>query len=57
MQRISQTESERAFVLKCTIVMKINGEQKLQDIVDSILVVGNNDPVLVLKVTSCTCSS
>jgi hypothetical protein len=40
-------ESERTFMLKCAEAMKVNWEEKLEEIIDSILAAGNIDPVLV----------
>jgi hypothetical protein len=39
------SEGEKMHALKCSEVMKMYGEEKLREIVDSILLIGNDDPV------------
>jgi hypothetical protein len=46
------TENKKASVLKCAIAIEVNGEEKLQEIIDFILTKRGNDHILVTKATS-----
>jgi hypothetical protein len=44
------SESKKAHVLEFATIMKVNGEEKLSKIVESILTADKDNPVLVMKV-------